>query len=117
MAAITKAISSDISATTSRRALTGKFNVSISGATWVATVTLQRSFDGTNWNDVETFTANEEVVVWEEPERNVKYRIGTKNGEYRALLTVISINRDYQPGGHRHGSRPAGSHKRAGGHP
>ena len=37
----------------------GSFNLSISG-TFSATVTVQRSDDGTTWRDVDTFTAPSE---------------------------------------------------------
>lgn len=62
-------------------ALWGKFNFSLSG-TWVATVTLQKSYDsGTSWIDVDTATANENTV-WEEPESGVVWRFGSKTGGF-----------------------------------
>ena len=52
----------------------GLFNVSLYG-TWVATLILQRSFDGgANWLNVKTYNANIEDVG-EEPEDNVQYRL------------------------------------------
>lgn len=91
-AAITKTINSDISADdfTEGAYRRNTFNVSIWGAAWVATVTLQRSFDGSTWLDVETFTANEEVVV-DEAEAGVQYRIGTKDGDYTSGSVSLRI--------------------------
>lgn len=58
----------------------GGFNVSVSG-TFVATVTLQRSFDGgTTWLDVATYTSPAEAVGFE-PE-GCLYRIGVKTGDF-----------------------------------
>jgi hypothetical protein len=58
----------------------GKFNVGLTG-TWVGTVKLQRSYDGTNWETLSkdangseaSYTANCSMVV-EEPEAGVQYR-------------------------------------------
>ena len=66
------------------------FNVSISG-TWEGTVTLQRSFDGQTWQDVETFTANAERVG-DDPEKNINYRVGFKTGEYTSGAAVVRIS-------------------------
>jgi hypothetical protein len=61
--------------------LGGKFNFSLSG-TWVATVTVQRSFDGgTTYLDVADFTSNGEFIG-EEIEKDVLYRFGIKTGGY-----------------------------------
>jgi hypothetical protein len=62
-------------------ALSGEFNVSLSG-TWAATVALQRSFDaGSTWVTVSkpdltdaSFTANASFSV-KEPEPGVRYRL------------------------------------------
>ena len=64
-----------------RRLGEGQFNVSLSG-TFVATVALERSFDGTNWftcsrdsaGTAASWTAPMSVVV-EEPEAGVLYRL------------------------------------------
>lgn len=47
-------------------------DLSITG-TFVATVKLQRSFDGTNWGDIEVFTAAAERVI--EPATGGSYRL------------------------------------------
>ena len=61
--------------------LQGYFNISLSG-TWVATVTVQRSFDkGQSWLDVSTFTVNTEEYGLE-PEFDVYYRFGVKADDY-----------------------------------
>lgn len=72
----------------------GHFNLSISG-TWAATVTVQRSWDGTNWFDVDTFTSNYEGVGFDAEE--VWYRAGVKTGEFTSGTVVLRIsdNRDF----------------------
>jgi len=61
--------------------LTGYFNLSLSG-TWVATVTVQRSFDnGATWYDVDTWEENTQEYGLE-PERDVCYRVGVKAGDF-----------------------------------
>ena len=58
----------------------GGFNFSLSG-TWAATVHLQRTFDrGTTPLDIDSFTANTELVGTE-PE-GCMYRFYIKNGNY-----------------------------------
>lgn len=67
--------------------LSGNFNLSLSG-TWVAIVTVQRSFDGgVTWLDAATFTANGEYVG-NEPEANVQYRVCVKTGEYTSGTVI-----------------------------
>lgn len=69
----------------------GPFNVSISG-TFVATVTVQRSFDdGATWVDVEEFTAGAQKRG-DEGERDVKYRAGVKTGNYTSGTVAIRIS-------------------------
>ena len=71
--------------------LTGYFNMSISG-TWVATVTLQRSFDeGSSWLDVDTRTANTEEYGLE-PETGVQYRIGVKTSGFTSGTAVVRLS-------------------------
>lgn len=60
----------------------GRFSLSIEGASFTGTVTLQRSFDdGSNWKDYDTFSADAE-------ERHIDttigilYRAGCKNGDF-----------------------------------
>lgn len=72
-------------------ALRGHYNLSLSG-TWVATVHLQRSFDsGTTWMDVDSYTANTELVGYE-PERGVIYRAGVKTGNYTSGTVAIRLS-------------------------
>ena len=67
--------------------LTGYFNFSLSG-TWVATVTIQRSFDqGSTWYDVDTWTANTQEYGLE-PENGVYYRFGVKTSEFTSGTVV-----------------------------
>lgn len=68
--------------------LVGHFNLSISG-TFVATVTVQRSFDNTNWFDVDTFTSPIETYGFDPSQ--VYYRAGIKTGAYTSGTAVISI--------------------------
>ena len=72
----------------------GHFNLSISG-TWAAAVTVQRSWDGTNWFDVDTFTSNYEGVGFDAEE--VFYRAGVKTGDFTSgtVALRISDNRDF----------------------
>ena len=60
--------------------VSGNFNLSIWG-TFVATVTLQRSFDsGTTWLDIATYTAPiEDAGFGYGP---AIYRVGVKTGDY-----------------------------------
>lgn len=70
----------------------GGFNLSISG-TFVATVTVQRSFDqGSTWRDVETFTAPIETYGTD-PGPTVAYRAGVKTGEFTSGTVSIRIGR------------------------
>lgn len=64
----------------------GYFNLSLSG-TWVATVTVQRSFDNSTWLDVSNFTSNTEEYGLE-PEHDVYYRFGVKTGNYTSGTVV-----------------------------
>jgi len=57
----------------------GYFNLSIQG-TFVATVTVQRTYDGSTWYDVDTFTSPTEEVGFDPEDR--LYRIGVKSGEF-----------------------------------
>ncbi len=66
------------------------FNISISG-TWVGTLTLQRRLDGTNWRDVDTFTANIETE-WPTKGDHVEWRIGFKTSNYTSGTAVVRID-------------------------
>lgn len=71
--------------------LTGYFNLSISG-TWVATVTVQRSFDsGDSWFDVDTWTENTQEYGLE-PERNIYYRVGVKTNNFTSGSVVLRLS-------------------------
>jgi hypothetical protein len=79
---------------TDKLQVVGHFNLSISG-TWAATVTVQRSWDGTNWFDVDTFTSNYEGGGFDAEE--VFYRAGVKTGDFTSgtVALRISDNRDF----------------------
>ncbi len=69
----------------------GGLNISISG-TWVATITLQRSFDlGVTWHEVTTYEANMQKALVE-PEHGVRYRIGVKTGDYTSGTAVVRLS-------------------------
>lgn len=71
-------------------ALKGDFNVSIWG-TFVATLTLQRSFDGMATKlDVETFVSSEETIGFE-PE-GASYRLGVKAGAYTSGTAYVRLS-------------------------
>lgn len=67
----------------------GSFNLSISG-TFSATVTVQRSEDGTTWRNVDTWTAPSEEVGYD-PILNY-YRVGVATGGYTSGTAVASMN-------------------------
>ena len=70
-----------------RAVIRGYFNFSLSG-TWVATVTVQRSFDdGATWLDVKTFVGNTEEYGFE-PETGVLYMFGVKTGAFTSGTVV-----------------------------
>lgn len=71
--------------------LEGYFNVSISG-TFVATVFVQRSTDGTNWRDVNSFTTPFEGTGFD-PEV-MYYRIGVKTGGFTSGTAVVRLGRE-----------------------
>jgi hypothetical protein len=64
----------------------GYFNLSISG-TFVATVTVQRSWDASTWYDIDTFTAPTQEVGFD-PEFTY-YRAGVKTGAYTSGDVII----------------------------
>lgn len=69
----------------------GRFNLSVSGSSWSATVTLQRSYDNTTWRDVETFTSNIETVVNEPSIRGAWYKIGVKSGDFTSGVIKVEL--------------------------
>ena len=83
---------SSISPTYPATKQSGYLNISIYGASWSATVTLQRSFDsGTTWFDVTTWTANSEQWLKDE-EHGVLYRLGVKNGAYTTGSVAVRLS-------------------------
>jgi hypothetical protein len=68
--------------------LTGLFDLSVAG-TFVATVTVQRSYDNSTWRDVDVFTAPVEMtgsqgeIAW--------YRGGVKTGEFTSGTVVVTL--------------------------
>lgn len=93
MANVTASITAE-NTFTDKQQVIGHFNLSISG-TWAATVTVQRSWDGSNWFDVDTFTSNYEGVGFDAEE--VYYRAGVKTGDFTSGTVVLRIseNEDY----------------------
>ena len=69
--------------------LVGSFNLSISG-TFVGTVTVQRSDDGTTWRDTDTWTAVSEDVGYD-PVLNY-YRVGIATGNYTSGTANAFLN-------------------------
>lgn len=64
--------------------------ISIYG-TFVATVTLQRSFDdGSNWHDVATYTAPTQTKV-EHTNFSAKWRLGVKTGEFTSGTVNVRL--------------------------
>ena len=70
----------------------GHFNLSLSG-TWGATVTMQRSWNNTDWFDVDTFTGNYEGVGFDAEE--VFYRATVSGYASGTVVIRISDNRDF----------------------
>jgi hypothetical protein len=68
------------------------FTITRSG-TWVATVTLQRSFDlGTTWEDVETYTTNGSKSYDDLLDnQDIQYRIGVDTGDFTSGTAVLSL--------------------------
>jgi hypothetical protein len=77
---------------TSALQIIGHFNFSLSG-TWSATVTVQRSWDKTNWFDVDTFTSNYEGVGFDAEE--VWYRATVSDYASGTVVIRLSDNRDF----------------------
>lgn len=66
----------------------GQFAIDISG-TWVATVWLQRCYDGSNWRDVESYTANCQLTY--EDRVGATYRLFVKTGGFTSGTVVASL--------------------------
>ena len=70
----------------------GRFNFSLSGS-WVATVHLQRSYDGgATFFDVDSYTANTEIE-WSEAEYRVVWRFGVKSGNFTSGTIVGRLSK------------------------
>lgn len=72
----------------------GDFNLSIVASTSPAfsgTVTAQRSSDGTNWRDVDTWVSVSAEEVGYDPMK-MYYRAGIKAGQYTAGSVAITLN-------------------------
>lgn len=67
----------------------GFFNLSIWG-TFSASVVVQRSFDGTTWLDVATFTSPTEEAGFEPT--GADYRAGVKTGAYSSGTVNVRIS-------------------------
>lgn len=74
--------------------LRGYLNISISGTSWTAIVTLQRSFDGgSTQHDVPpNWTANTEKSLVER-ENAVSYRLGVKTGDYTSGTPNVRLSK------------------------
>ena len=67
----------------------GNFNFSVSGTiNSGTTITVQRSTDGSNFLDVDTFTSAGEFVGVE-PEPAMRYRATCKSGEFSSGSSVV----------------------------
>jgi hypothetical protein len=93
MPATTKTISAADSFTDAVHII-GDFNLSIVASTspaFAGTVTVQRSSDGTNWRDVDTWVNVSSEEVGYDPMKNY-YRAGIKAGEYSAGSVSLTLN-------------------------
>ena len=67
----------------------GTFDLSIAG-TFVATVTVQRSFDGgSSWADVDTFAA--ETETYGVQPHYSQYRVGVASGNYTSGTANVTL--------------------------
>lgn len=68
------------------------FSISLTGV-WVATVTLQRSFDGgVSWIDVTTYAANTTTTYSDGLDnQEIQYRIGVKTGDYTSGTVAATL--------------------------
>lgn len=68
-----------------------KIDLSVSG-TFVATVSLQRSFDdGATWHTVEDYTVPTEKII-ENPSQSVKWRLGAATGNYTSGTAAVRLS-------------------------
>jgi hypothetical protein len=88
MASVTKAITGENQWSDSIE-IKGGFDLSIDG-TFVATVTVQRSFDGgTSWGDVDTFTSPTETYGVQPS--FALYRVGVATGDYTSGTVDVAL--------------------------
>ena len=92
MANVTASLTADGS--TSPLQIIGHFNLSLSG-TWAATVTIERSWNQTDWFAVDTFTSNYEGVGFDAEE--VFYRATVSGYSSGTVVIRLSDNRDFGP--------------------
>ena len=90
MSAVTETISSN--ASTAALQVIGHFNLSLSG-TWDATVTVQRSWNKSDWFDVDTFTSNYEGTGFDAEE--VYYRATVSGYASGSVVIRLSDNRNF----------------------
>lgn len=67
-----------------------KIDLSVSG-TFTATVSLQRSFDGSTWHTVEEYTVPTEKII-ENPTQSVKWRLGIITGDFTSGTAVVRLS-------------------------
>ncbi len=68
-------------------------NITVAATTWVGnTVVLQRSYDGSAWKTVKTYTADaEEQVV--DPEARMRYRLGMTDTAWTSGTITVRMGR------------------------
>ena len=67
-----------------------KIDLSVSG-TFAATISLQRSFDGSAWHTVEEYTVPTEKII-ENPTQTVKWRLGIDTGNWTSGSAVVRLS-------------------------
>ena len=88
MASVTKAITGE-NQWTDAIEVRGGFDLSIDGS-FVATVTVQRSFDGgVSWGDVDTFTAP--IETYGVQPHSALYRVGVATGDYTSGALGVAL--------------------------
>ena len=71
----------------------GQFQISIVASTapaWDGTITLQRTFDGTAWLDVESWT-DVGIELTAEDKVGASYRLYCANGDYTAGTALLTL--------------------------
>ena len=90
MANVTVDITAQNTWTDSIRPRLGNLAISISTIGTSNTVTVQRSFDNSNWVDVKTYDeVSEENIV--DPTQFVFYRIGVATGNYGSGTVTVTL--------------------------